>query len=86
MNTKKNSLITQNQITKLKKELTKEINEDYKAKLKNLVKYKMVRIRKTEKLLETQKIELNDILYGKKLITEDEILNEYKTDNCMIEI
>lgn len=59
---------------KLIDELRTEINNEYKDDIKQIVKLKMKEIRMTEILLMRQKQELDDIISGKKKITEEELL------------
>lgn len=75
--TKKKTKNTQlAKINKIRNELSKEIEKDYEEKLKEVVKKKMVQIRKTERILELKKQELDEILSGKKKLTEDSLLFE----------
>lgn len=60
--------------TKILKELNEEITTDHKTKLKLIIKEKMKNIRRTEILLEKQREELNQILDGKLIKTEEELL------------
>ena len=69
----KNSLVVLD-CKKTLENLNKEIDEEYKEKIKSIVKSKMIQIRKTERILDMQNKELDNILKGKKQFTEDEIL------------
>jgi hypothetical protein len=68
---KKNMLVERKNIVK---EIENEIKEEYKNRTRELIKKKIIQIRKTERILELQKKDLNDLMTGKKKITEDNIL------------
>jgi hypothetical protein len=67
----KNQLVN---VDKIKNELRKEIREEMQEKMKTIVKGKMIRIEKTKRLLAMQEKDLEDIVSGKKKISEDEML------------
>jgi len=69
-----NDLITTKGRKNILSEINKEIQADYQKKIKEIVKQKVKEIRMTEILLQRQKKELDEILSGKKYMTEEQIL------------
>jgi len=56
------------------KEIKKELKEEYQGLIKTKIKDKMKEIRMTEILLNKQNKQLSEMLSGKKIYSEEELL------------